>query len=147
MFEEIALAERRVADVRLAELGAMHRRAMEQFDSQASLRVLRARLFATRLAARQADEFSAMYRERGPDDDAALMVEEVMLSLEEVAFQLEELLPGVPEGSPLAGIDPAEFFAAAEALTEEPFPEPLYDPALTERLREAIAERLEGIDD
>lgn len=142
----LALAERRVADIDPAELRALHTRAMAEYDSQSSLRILRAKLLATRLAARQADEFAARYENRTDDEDAALLVEEVMLSLEEVAFQLEELIPAVPEDSPLAAMDPAVFFASAETLMEEPVPETLYDEALLASLKAAIAERLDGID-
>ncbi len=146
MLAGLALAERRVAAKDPAELRAIHTRLQAEFDSQSSLRVLRAGLLATRLAVRQAQDFAERYAERTEKDDAALLVDEVMLSLEEVAFQLEELVPAVPADSPLAAIDPAVFFASAEALLEQPVPEPLFDEALMDRLSEAIAERLDGID-
>ncbi len=146
VIRELALAERRVTGLEVPALRELHRRAMTQFESQTSLRVLRARLLSTRLAARQVADYAQRYEARTETDDAALLVEEIMLSLEEVAFQLEELRPNVPDDSPLAAIDPADFFAAAEALSEEPLPDSLYDKALLDQLRAAIAERLEGID-
>lgn len=146
MLDDIGLGERRVADLDLSTLKQLHARAMSEFESQSSLRILRARLLATRLAARQAAEFAGRYQDRSEQDDASLLVEEVMLSLEEVAFQLEELRPHVPEGSPLAMLDPADYFGAAESLMEAPPPDPLYAPSLLDGLKAAIAERLDGID-
>lgn len=146
LLDGLSLAERRVASEDLEELRAVHARAVAEFESQSSLRVLRARLLATRLAARQVADFAARYEARTDQDDAALLVEEVMLSLEEVGFQLEELIEQIPADTPLAMLNPADFFAAAEALGEETVPEPLYDAALLERLKAAIAERLDGID-
>ncbi len=147
LLDGLALAERRVADLPLADLRVLHARALARYESQAALRVLRARLLATRLAARQAQDFAERYAQRAEGDDTALLIEEVMLSLEEVAFQLEELGPGLPPGAAMAAIDPAAFFAAVEALAGEPVPQPLFEPELLEGLKRAIAERLEGIDD
>jgi peptide/nickel transport system permease protein len=146
LLDGLALAERRVFSEDPGALRAVHARAAAEFESQSSLRVLRARLLATRLAARQVADFAARYDARTDEADAALLIEEVMLSLEEVGFHLEELVPQVPSDSPLSALDPADFFASAEALGEENPPEPLYDTALLERLKQAIAERLEGID-
>lgn len=143
---ELALAEREVADLDPVALRALHTRAMIEFDSQTSLRVLRAKLLSTRVAARQAASFADRYAGRTGDDQAALLIEEVSLSLEEMGFQLEELIPQVPADSPLGGMNPQAFFDAAERLLDEPPPEPLYDDALVEAVQNAIAERLESID-
>ena len=145
-FAELDLAERRVADRDFEQLRSVHAEAVAEFESQSSLRRLRAKLLATRLAARQAEQFAQRYRDRAEDADEALLLEEISLSLEEVAFQLEELIPAVPEDSPLASLDPEDFFEQAEALLAETAPDPLYDDAMLRELKDAIAERLDGID-
>lgn len=145
-FARLTLAERRVADLDPAELRAIHTRALAEFESQSSLRRLRANLLATRLAARQVDAYARLYADRGEDADVLILLEEISLSLEEVGFQLEDMIPQVPADSPLAALDPEDFFAQAEAILAEPLPDPLYDAELLRTLKEAIAERLEGID-
>lgn len=141
-----ALAERTLADLPPERLREIHRRALDEFQSQSGLRILRAKLLAIHLAARHADDYLERYHDRTESDDTALILEEISLSLEEIAFHIEEVQPQLPEGSPLAEFDPAVFFDAAESILAEPMPDPLVDPELLAGVRSAVEERLHSID-
>lgn len=146
ILDQLTLAERRVAPIGVPALRELHAGAKAQFDSQTDLRILRSNLLKTRLAVRTLRGYSKQYRENQDPDKAQDLLEEVSLSLEEIGYQLEDLLPRVPPESPLGALDPEVFFSGAQRVLEEPTPDPLTDPALLKAVNAAVAERLTDID-
>ncbi len=142
----VRFAELRLADKPLEELRAIEQRARTEFGAQSRLRVIRAGLVGLDLATISVRERARQYADADDPDRKAEYLDETVRAMEEIGFQLEELLPHLPPGAPLAELDPEAYFEAAEAMTAEPTPEPLFDPAMIARVREAVDERLDGLD-
>lgn len=137
-----ALAERRVADVPNEQLREIYDRGVAAFASQSELRSLRSNLLKIELAI-DAVRLSADRLKDPPDGaDIEVLLDEVSLSLEEVGFLVEDAQAQVPPESPLATIDTTAIADAAEAVLNEPRPDPLFDKERLRTIYEAVEERL-----
>jgi peptide/nickel transport system permease protein len=143
---ELRFAERRLADLPLAELRAIERQAKTEFDAQSGLRVLRSNLVKLRLAGEAVKSNAERANDPTQADRRALNLDETVRSLEEIGFQLEDLAGRVPPESPLGMLSAETYFGAAEALMAQPTPEPLFDPAILKAVTDAVVERLDGLD-
>jgi peptide/nickel transport system permease protein len=146
VLDSLALAERRVADLPPERLRAIHAEGLAAFDEQSGLRTLRSKFYQVDLAISNIRRSAERYENPGPDDDPEVLLDEISLSLEEIAILLDEASPAIPDNSPLADIDLAIIEDAAAAMFDEPTPDPLYDRELLELIDTAVAERLAGID-
>lgn len=143
---ELRFAERRLADLPLADLRAIERQAKTEFDAQSGLRVLRSNLVKLRLAAEAVETNAERTNDPTQTESRALNLDETVRSLEEIGFQLEDLVGRVPADSPLGTLSPETYFTAAEALLVEPTPDPLFDPTILKAVSDAVVERLDGLD-
>lgn len=146
ILDELALAERRVAELSPGELREIYERGITSFDSQGELRGLRSKFLQIELAIENVQNNAARYVNPAEGDDPEVLLDEVSLSLEEIAILIDEASDSIPSDSILATIDLALIEDSAAAIFDEPTPEPLFDAELIESIDVAVRERLEGID-
>lgn len=145
ILSKVALAERRLADLPVADLRAIYDRGQAAFADQGRLRVLRGNLLKIELAIDAVRSAADKVKNPPEGSDAADLFDELSLSLEEVGFLVEDAQKQVPPESPLATVDAGAIADAAEAVMDEPRPEPLYDEAMLTHIDEAVRERLGDI--
>lgn len=146
ILDGLALAERRVAALPPEQLREIHTKGVEEFDSQAELRGLRSKFLQIDLAIENVRLNASKYASPSEGDDPEVLLDEVSLSLEEIAILLDEAADAIPETSSISDIDLAILEDAAAAMYDDPTPDPLYDADLLETIDSAVKERLEGID-
>ncbi len=146
VLSSLALAERRVAPLPPAQLREIYSKGVQQFATQSELRNLRSRFFQIDLAIENVRLNADRYKSPREGDDPDILLDEVSLSLEEIAILLDEASEAIPESSSIADIDLTILEDAAAAMYDEPTPDPLYDAELLETIDAAVKERLVGID-
>lgn len=146
ILDELALAERRAAELSPEQLREVYDQGIAVFDSQGELRGLRSKFLQVELAIANVRDNAARFAQPSEGDDPEVLLDEVSLSLEEVAILLDEAADAIPADSPLADLDLTVLEDSAAAIFDEPTPEPLYDAQLLETIDAAVRERLEGID-
>lgn len=142
----LALSERRVAPLPPDRLREVHSKGVAEFTSQAELRGLRSKFLQIDLAIENVRLNASEYEASGEGDDTSVILDEISLSLEEIAILLDGASEAIPSSSSLATIDLSVIEDAADAMYDEPTPDPLYDAAMLEMIDTAVKERLEGID-
>jgi len=146
ILDGLSLAERRVAQLPPAQLREIYNKGVAEFAAQSELRNLRSKFLQIDLAIENVRLNAAKYESPSEGDDPEVLLDEISLSLEEVAILLDEARDAIPESSALTDIDLTSIEDQAAAMYDEPTPDPLYDKAMLDTIDEAVKERLEGID-
>ncbi|MFK7882859.1 MAG: ABC transporter permease [Phycisphaerales bacterium] len=146
ILREKDLAEKRLADLPTAALREIHQRGAEEFKIQSELRTLRSKFVQVEFAVTNVRKNAELFSNSAPGEEQDVMLDEISLSLEEVAILLDEASDAIPADSALAEIDLLELEDQAAALFDEPTPDPLYDAELLNLIDAAVGTRLEGID-
>ena len=147
IFASAALAERRLADLPVPELRAIHTEAIEVIDGQSTLRALRDTLPQINVALEKLAEFRAAYDALDPDADAReLAAEEVALTLDEVLILIDRYASNAPDSDPILTLDLEPLRDAMDAAMDLEPQDPIYDQALVEQLRSAVSNAGPAID-
>lgn len=140
-----ALAERRVADLPSAQLREIYDRGQRAFVEQGGLRVLRANLLKLELGIEEVRRDAA--RLEHPPHDAKIenLRDDLSLAIENIGYLLEDAQAQLGEDAPLSRFDPGTLIDAADAILEDPLPEPLYDEQQLNEIYRATRERQKDI--